>query len=217
MIKLLITIGCLEVGGAEIFVLNLLKRLDYRKFQVLLIVLSKKHNTFIEDELEKLPIKIQYLNKKEGFRPLTMLRLTLITRRFSPNIMHGNVGGMLYLFLYLLIFWKSKAIHTTHTLANFEYGTVKRKILAMFYRRKKVIPVAISPVIKKSIIETYGLSEDQVILINNAVDVFRFKTYRCYYNKGMVIGHIGRYNPVKNHQTIIAVYRQLLQSYPDLQ
>ncbi|MCK9536285.1 MAG: glycosyltransferase family 4 protein, partial [Bacilli bacterium] len=54
-------------------------------------------------------------------------------------------------------------------------------------------------------------------LINNAVDVFRFKTYRCYYNKGMVIGHIGRYNPVKNHQTIIAVYRQLLQSYPDLQ
>ena len=41
MIKLAITIGCLEIGGAEIFILNLLKRLNYQKYQVLLIVLSK--------------------------------------------------------------------------------------------------------------------------------------------------------------------------------
>ena len=68
MIKLAITIGCLEIGGAEIFILNLLKRLNYQKYQVLLIVLSKKSGTFIESEIEKLPIIIRYMNKKEGFR-----------------------------------------------------------------------------------------------------------------------------------------------------
>ena len=52
MIKLAMTIGCLETGGAEIFVLNLLKRLDYRKYLVLLVVLGKRRTVFLRRNLK---------------------------------------------------------------------------------------------------------------------------------------------------------------------
>lgn len=46
MIKLAVSIGTLEVGGAETFVINLLKNLDYQSFEVILIVLEKKEEVF---------------------------------------------------------------------------------------------------------------------------------------------------------------------------
>ncbi len=216
MIKLAITIGCLEIGGAEIFILNLLKRLNYQKYQVLLIVLSKKSGTFIESEIEKLPIIIRYMNKKEGFGPLALIKITALLWRFSPDVLHGNVGGMTYLLPYLFMFRKKIAVHTAHTLANLEYGSFKRKLLGILYRKGRVIPVAISPYIKKSIIDVYRLSDNRVELIYNAVDVNRFQAPSRDGKGNIVIGHVGRLEPVKNHRVIVAVYRNLLKTFPNL-
>jgi len=101
-------------------------------------------------------------------------------------------------------------------LANIEYGFIKRKILSRLYRKRRVIPVAISPAVKRSIVKTYRMKDEMVILIHNAVDISRFKTKRTYYYEKITIGHIGRYEPVKNHRTIIGVYRYLIKKYSNL-
>lgn len=211
MIKVAMTIGCLDIGGAEMFVLNLLRRLDYTKYRVLLIVLSEPRYTFIEKEIGSLPVKIRYLYKKAGFRPWVLLKQTIILMRFAPHIIHGNVGGMIYSLFYLIIFPKRRAVHTAHTLAGVEYGLRKRKILSRLYRRGQVIPVAISPTVKESIMETYHLPAEKVILINNGIDATMFKGKPDCRNDKIIIGHVGRFETVKNHETILKIYENLHQ------
>jgi len=216
MVKLAISIGCLETGGAEIFVLNLLKKLDYKRFNVLLIVLSSKKNTFLEEQANNLPIKIIYMDKKEGFRPWVMYKVYKILKQYSPDIIHGNIGGLIYFFLYLFLNKNIKAIHTNHTLSNLEFGKFKRILIKRFYINKQIIPVAISQAVKNSIIETYKIDKNLIYLISNGIDNERFHCIRNYIFDPIVIGHVGRFEKVKNHETIVKVYKKIIEVDKDI-
>ncbi|NLD25780.1 MAG: glycosyltransferase [Acholeplasmataceae bacterium] len=213
MIKLAISIGTLQIGGAEIFVVNLLKHLDYSRYKVLLVVLSKKYDTYLEKEIARLPIEIVFMDKPEGFRPRIMCRIYRILKVFKPDLLHGNIGGLIY-FLPYLIFHRLKMIHTVHTLANIEFKGVKRRIIYYCYRKKKIIPVATSRAVLESIRKLYKLEE--VILIPNGIDVKRFRCQRDYLYKKVTIGHVGRFEAVKNHQTIIKTFFLLRLTNPNL-
>lgn len=211
--RLAVSIGCLQIGGAEVFIVNLLKHIDYTKFEVMLIVLSKKYNSFLETELEILPVKVCYLNKNEGFNPLTMIKIAFIIKRFKPDVLHGNIGGVVYFLLFLLVS-SVKCIHTVHTLAEKEFSRFKRGILKKFYRKNKIIPVAISKKVKESIEQNYEIKN--VILIENGIDLNEFQYERNYDLETITIGHVGRFEEVKNHLTIVAVYKMLKRIYPNI-
>ncbi|MDD4000877.1 MAG: glycosyltransferase [Bacilli bacterium] len=212
MMRLAISIGTLAIGGAEKFVVNLLKNLDYQRFSVLLIVLSKPVGSVLESEVEKLPIAIIYLSKAEGFRISTILKVYGALKKFKPDILHGNIGGLLY-FLPFLIFRRIKMIYTAHTLAEREFGKTKRKIIKSFIKRNKIIPVAISPEIKKTLTLVYNLED--IALITNGIDAAAFRFPRSY-TKFETIGHVGRFDAVKNHQVIIDTFLLLKKEHPRL-
>jgi glycosyltransferase involved in cell wall biosynthesis len=214
MIRVAISIGTLEVGGAENFVVNLLKNLDYSRFSLLLIVLEKPCDSFLEKEVEKLPIQISYMKKKEGFSIKVIIKVFKTLRKFKPDILHGNIGGLIY-FLPFLVLKKIKMIYTAHTLADKEFGILKQRILKRFLRRKKIIAVGISPEIKKSLEKVYEINSEDIPLIYNGIDVEKFSFNRCYL-ENIVIGHVGRFEPVKNHRTIIEVYQLLKNKYPKI-
>lgn len=214
MIKLAVSIGTLEVGGAETFVINLLKNLDYQRFKVVLIVLGKKTGSFLEREAEKLPINISYISKKEGFRPSAILKIWLILKRFKPDILHGNIGGLLY-FLPYLFFHRIKLIYTAHTLADKEFGCFKRYLIGKFIKRGKIIAVGISPEIRNSLASTYKFNLSNIPLILNGIDVDKYYHRKDFSGK-ITIGHVGRFEAVKNHRTIINVFLSLKKDYPDL-
>lgn len=215
MIRLAISIGTLQVGGAEVFVLNLLRKLDYSSYQVLLIVLSKRYNTFIEKEMEKLPLRIIYLKKKEGFRPLTFWKILYHLRRFKPHILHGNIGGLIY-FLPYLFFTRLKMIHTVHTLADFEFTGFKRRLIKYYYQKDRIIPVAISSEVQTSIQQIYGLPLSKIRLINNGINTSLYQKEKNFSSQKIILGHIGRFEEVKNHRTIVEVYKDLKSGFPTL-
>ncbi len=118
MIKTVYTIGTLLVGGAEVFLTNLISKLNLNKYDVSIIVLDKENNTFLEKKLNDLGIKIYYLNKKDGFRPFTFIKIYRLLKTINPKIIHGNIGGMIYALPYVFLKKNIKVIHTTHTLAS---------------------------------------------------------------------------------------------------
>jgi glycosyltransferase involved in cell wall biosynthesis len=215
MIKLAVSIGTLQIGGAEIFVVNLLKHLDYTRFKVLLVVLSRKYGTYLENEIASLPVEVFYLNKPEGFRPKTMFRIYRLLKSFKPDLLHGNTGGLIYFLPYLLLH-RLKMIHTAHTLANIEFQGLKRRLVRYFYQKKKIIPVAISRTVLDSIGSTHRLKTMDIPLIPNGIDVSAFRCDRSYRYRQIVIGHVGRFEEVKNHQTIIETFRLLRLDHPHL-
>lgn len=208
MIKLAISIGTLQTGGAEMFVINLLKNLNYEKYQVLLLVLDKLHGGHLELEAAKLPIKIIYLEKKRGFRPLVMFKIFKILKKYQPEILHGNIGGTIYFLLYLFFTRKIKMIHTTHTLPKIEFSGMKRRILNVLYKRNRIIPVVINNDMLDEFLKIYHIKP--VYLIPNGIDVNKYSFNRNYQLEKIMIGHVGRFEEVKNHRMIVKVYKRLI-------
>lgn len=52
-----------------------------------------------------------------------------------------------------------KKIHTVHSMAQKEQGSLGKKVNTFMYRHCGVVPVALSSEVKKSIGEVYGLQE----------------------------------------------------------
>lgn len=209
MKKIVYTIGTLLTGGAEVFVVNLIKALDKTKFKIYLIVLDKKNNTFLEDIIDRLGIDVYYLNKKAGFSLKTYFKVNKILRIIKPDIIHGNIGGIIYILLYIIFNKKTKVIHTSHTSPKMEFGGLKRYILNYFYKRKKIIPVVISKENYIEYLKTYRIKEELLHLINNGVDTNKFKTNRNFNGDTIRLGHIGRFEEVKNHKLIVEMYKEL--------
>lgn len=209
MIKIAISIGTLQTGGAEMFILNLLKNLNYKRYQVLLLVLDKSHGGYIELEATKLPINIKYLEKKRGFRPWVMVKIFRILKKYQPDILHGNIGGTIYFLLYLLLTRKTKLIHTTHTFPKIEFSGFKKRILKVLYQRKQIIPVVINNDMLDEFLEIYRIKEP-VYLIPNGIDWKKFSFSRDYRLEKIMIGHVGRFEAVKNHRMIVKVYKRLI-------
>lgn len=214
MIKLAISIGTLEIGGAETFIINLLKHLDYSRFSVLLIVLGRKTGSFLETEASKLPIEICYISKKEGLSVKAACNVWATLRKFKPDILHGNIGGLIY-FLPYLFFHKIKTIYTAHTLAEKEFGPWKRSFIGWLIRRRKIIPVGISPEIRQSLAEVYKIKPSKIPLILNGIDIEKFQ-YRRSFGFKINLGNVGRFEWVKNHRTIINIFLKLKANFPDL-
>jgi len=64
--------------------------------------------------------------------------------------------------------------------------------------------VAISPIIKQTIIDEYGLKADKVPVVFNGSDMSKCAIKKDYCKHAPFrIVHIGRFNPQKNHETII--------------
>lgn len=209
MKKLVITIGTLLTGGAEVFVVNLIKNLDKTKFAISLIVLDKKNNSFLEEDLDKINIRIYYLNKPVGFSLKTILKTYRLLAKIKPDIIHGNIGGIIYSLLYVFLH-RVLTIHTIHTLASKEFGSFKRIILRYLYLKRKIIPVIINQANLAEFLGVYQIPEELIKIINNGIDLKRFNHTKNFTNKHITLGHVGRFEEVKNHKTIFLVFGELL-------
>ena len=124
------------------------ENIDYARISVLLLVLGRRTGSSLEKEADRLPIEVRYISKKEGFSPRAVLRIWQALKEFKPDILHGNIGGLIY-FLPFLYFHKIKAIYTAHTLPEREFGFLKRFFIKKLIKNGKIIPAGISPEIRK--------------------------------------------------------------------
>lgn len=214
MTKVAFSIGTLAIGGAEVFTVNLLTHLDYRRFQVLLIVLGGRTGSYLEDMVANLPLEVIYINKPEGFHPGAFFRIIRLLMHFHPDILHGNIGGVVYFLGYLMIRPKTRMIYTAHTLAHLEFGKFKQKIISHFIHKKRIIPIGTSSAVTESLKAVYRVSDVKTIM--NGIDCRRFRAVRDRRIHPVTIGHVGRFEEVKNHETIVAVYRKLKRHFPDI-
>lgn len=108
-------------------------------------------------------------------------------------------------------------IHTIHNIAEKEVGKMSRKINYFFYKYCRVIPVAISPIIKKTVILEYRFPENQVELVYNGIDLTRCIQKKEYQAKKGVINilHIGRFSEQKNHVGLIKAFKIIHTNIPN--
>jgi len=203
------------LGGAEIMVENLSKELTRDGYDVCIVSLYDFHSA-ITERLEENYIRLLYLGKKKGFDIRMIFKLYKLFKKEKPDIIHTHRYAILYAAIAAIFAKVPVKIHTIHNIACKEVGFIKRKINYFFYQYFKVIPVSISPEVKKSVVKEYRLPDEQVMMIHNGID-FREITPKEEYGieKGMIrIIHIGRFSEQKNHIGLIESFKIVHDSVP---
>lgn len=206
--RILEVIPDLNLAGAEVMMENLSYYLD--KENTLKVVSMYDCDTAITRRMKSRGIDLVFLGKSSGFDISVVNRLRSIIREFRPDVIHTHLYILLYVILAGGLRSKRKIFHTVHNVAEKEVPKKLRYIQKIMFRTGKVVPVAISPLVKDSIVRTYGLREEQVPMIYNGVDLVRFSPRDSYEaHEPFTCIHIGRFSEQKNHDAMLMAMKVL--------
>lgn len=190
---------------------NLAYGINKKKYNVVLVSLYN-YKSAITERLEENGYKIIYLNKKRGFDFSMYNKLKKVFNEERPDVIHTHLYVLEYVALALKLskLKNVKIVHTIHNIANRDGKKFIQILQKILFKKKNIIPVAISEEIKKSVIEFYNLDERRIKMVYNGIDLSRCIVKKDYSQFNSII-HIGRLEKVKNHKELIDVFKKFIE------
>ena len=212
-IKIMQIIPEFDLAGAEIMVENLLISLSEMGYEVYGVSLYDK-KTAITERLEKENIPIIFLKKKNGFDLKIFIKLYKLFKKVKPHVIHTHRYVLPYVMPAIILARIPNRIHTIHNTARMELSKFGRKLQSFFYKSCKVIPVAISPLVKLSVLEEYKHLKSNIPMIYNGININKCITKNDYdLNNEIRILHIGRIAKQKNHIGLINSFKLVVNKF----
>jgi sugar transferase (PEP-CTERM/EpsH1 system associated) len=223
-LRILHVVYSLNIGGLERVVIDLTKGFMKKGHIVSICCLNEKG--VLGEELELEGIEMFSLGKRPGIAWNLPFRISKIIKKRHFNIIHThNEGGLIYGATAALIARVPNIVHTEH---GKEPGYEEKRILHMvekvLHRKVKKV-VAVSNDLRDRIAESSRTNGKRIAMILNGIDVEKYyrpesrKENRILLGIGpesFVIGNVARLVPLKNHQFLLAVFRELLRDLPNL-
>lgn len=223
MLKVMMALPELDVGGAQTLTISLIKALHEldSKIQVQILVLEKSHGSYLEEQCQQEGIDVVYLGKNKGLHLTIIPKITKAIRAFSPDVIHMHKSRMHYFLLPVLISGVKRRIYTVHSLADRDTRNKwLQKLMSFAFHRCHVQPVAISDICKDSIVKIYHLTPDSVPCIYNGIDTDRFRKPedRRLPDRGKLrFVSVGRLSPPKNYPLLLRVANRIHKQWPEIE
>lgn len=212
--KVMQVIPMFGVAGAEVMCKTLALELNKNNIEVIIVSLYSYYSN-LTNEIDSAGVKCYYLDKKRGMDYTVIKKLKKIIEAEKPDVIHNHLYSLKY------VVWANKktkinVIHTVHNIAKKEAGYVDRILYKQFFKKKNVIPVALSKNIQESIHEEYKLPFAEIPIIFNGIDLTKCieKTNYNIKDKFSIV-HIGRFMYQKNHVGLINAYVEFHKIRPD--
>ena len=187
----------LNVGGAEVLVVNMLNELC-ADHQVSLVVVNDRLSEILLDRLDA-RVAVFRIGRREGSRNLwPVWRFNRVLARMNPDIVHCHDDDLIR----LLLRTKARTVYTVHDIGQ----PVNSKYDA---------PVAISQAVADDVFRRY---DRQIPIVQNGIrwaDFQQRTTYKLSANEPFRIIQISRLMPEKKGQDVlIRAIAQVRQHYP---
>lgn len=226
MIRILHVVGTMDLGGAETFIMNLYRNIDRTKVQFDFLCHNRIEAEYT-DEILSMGGKMYMV---EGISHVGFLKYEKSLYDFFKShpeykVVHSHQSDMNG----IILKQASKAgvkVRISHSHTEYHYKSIQRKVMFAFFKwnvnRYTTDAFACS---KPSGNMLYtGKLQKSFDVIYNGIDTDKFafnKQKRQIINSelnlgdGPIIGHVGRFAPVKNHTFIIDVFNEFLKLYPN--
>lgn len=212
--KIIQIIPALGLAGAEIMCENLVYELTKAGHQVVVVSLFEQHSA-ITERMEAADIDVRYLNKKPGLDLSMVRKLFRIFRKERPDVVHTHLYALKYMVPAAVLASVKKRVHTVHNIAEKETGGAARRLNRVFFKCCKVIPVALSDLVRDTIKKEYHLKVERIPVIFNGIDLSKCVPKEKYSVKDcFTILHIGRFSEQKNHRGLLEAFRVFHEKYP---
>ncbi len=207
-------------GGVEAVILNYYKFIDQTKVQFDFFV-DKDSSFVVKNKIKEFGGKVYVI--PSYLHPFKyMKRLEKLFRKEKYDIVHSNMNTLSVFALRAAkrAGIKIRIAHSHSTANNKEVlKTIIKNLLRPFSKRYATHYFACSELAGKWLFGKDYFEKGKITIINNAVDIERFKyndelrekTRKVFDLKDkFVIGHIGRFVPQKNHLFLLEVFKEIL-------
>ncbi len=219
-IKVAQVIGITKMGGVEMVVMNYYKHIDRSKVEFDFLVESESKITN-KEEVEALGGHVVIIPSYKN--PLNYVQvLTKIFKENKYDIVHSNMNTLSYFTLKAAkragIKVRIAHSHSTSNPNEFTRNFIKNTLRPLS-KKYATDYFACSEKAGRYLFGDKTFDEGKVIVINNGIDVDKFK-YNEEYNISLrkelgispdtkVIGHVGRFVSQKNHSYLIDIFKEI--------
>lgn len=172
MIRVLHLINGLEIGGAEILLFEVLRRIDRGRFD--LHVASLLGPGRLGPRFEAAGIPVIDLSRRGRFTPRSVARLRQLLREHPCDILHAHLVHATLVARWLRRRRAVPVLVTSQHFPPLERGGFPRWIHRRTAHRDDMT-VAVSASIARELIEGLGVPRAQVTVIENGIDLTRFR------------------------------------------
>ena len=205
------------IGGAEEYVVSLIKYFDFSKFEIHLCFLSKKGTIF--EEAIKMSNNVDFIGMKNGFDIIGAFKFAIYLHRGKFNIIHSHTRNFLSSAV-LFLFNRTEKI-LTHHLSPGDIRAIKKS--QFFYKIfqkifKKII--AISETVRESLIIDMNVDPNRIVVIHNGIDLDKYdqslppanNLLHIKKSNKRILGFIGRMETFKRPDLFIKVAKEIIET-----
>ena len=205
-------------GGAERLVVDLMEATDKERFEVAAVSLYPESGTVLEKEIKEKGFRVYFLDKHRGLDLRMIPQLYRVFRSFRPDVVHTHLYVLRYTLLPALFCRIPVKVHTVHNVAQKEVDWVGKLVHWIAFRLGNVMPVSISQEIANTVRAVYGRGIYSPV-IYNGIPTMRFISSAGQDNvekKEVVLLHVGRFAPQKNHLLLVEAFALAVKEYPKM-
>lgn len=205
------------LAGAETMCEALTYALTERGHEVAVVSLYDYHSA-ITERMERRGIRVVYLGKRRGPDLAVLGRLRREVRAFRPDVLHTHLYLLKYVALSAAGLPVRGIVHTVHNVAQRENDALDRAVNRLLFRTRRALPVALSPLVRDTIVDVYRLPAERVPVVLNGISLSRCTARESYaFGPCIRIAHVGRYMAVKNHRALCEAVARLHAADPRLE
>ena len=232
MMKVLHCVSVMDRAGQETFIMNVFRKIDKTEFMFKFLCTSKKKGDY-DDEIYALGGEIFYLpeNKykhglKNWINEIKILTKWLVENKDKYDIVHLHTCHALSVLIYAEACRRAEVktlvVHCHSTSAPHKLLNYICREVCKFYTFEKN---ACSYEAAKWLYGSKNINKAKINLVYNGIDVPKYKyeqeisdKYRdiLKINNKIVIGHVGRFVDVKNHELLVDIFFELKKSLPEV-
>lgn len=226
-IKILMVLGSTSMGGAQMFVLNLLRNINMEKFKVDFAVNFREQGGGIEKEIRQMGCEVYYL---PYFRVYNYFQVIKEWRKFLSehhyDIVHGHSTNSASVYLKVAKEMGCVTIAHSHS-AGFRGNLFARLMKKIFIRDVGKVADYWFACSAKAAEHLYGKGYNnypQYYDIPNAIDAGKYLYSKDIANKireeigikgdEFLCGHVGTFSKPKNHIFLLAIFKEILKINP---
>lgn len=214
-------------GGAETLVKDYALLLDQDLFRVKIVVLFQRHNCanariLKENNIEVIEIYKKWNVLKRCFNRIcgwwyVPYRMKKIVHAVNPIAIHSHMTVLKYLKPLSHTLQGIRLFYTCHSLPERYVGKnqpEERKAAQYLIKQNKLRMIALHNEMAQEINAMFDI--ENTVVIHNGIDFNRFQNVNeskeavrkslNIPNNAYLIGHVGRFHPLKNHRFIIEVF-----------
>ena len=212
-----------DVGGLENGVVNLINRIPEDRYRHVIISLTDA--TDFKKRINNPNVEIYCLHKMPGQDPAYLWRLWKLLRKLKPSITHTRNLAALETVVIALLAGVQRRVHSEHGWGMTDLHGTNRKYRFLRRTMSKLVHryIGLSKHIEQYLHLDVGIPNSKLTQLYNGVDADRFAANLkqadknellptgFLSNNSIVIGTVGRMEPVKDQLTLANAFIQLVK------